>query len=73
MGKVYNFVNDGVAEAIEYINNSYQKGEIVGIVIGIKCKDDNFAILNSLTMNHLETVGLIECIKRKPSFTNNTD
>jgi hypothetical protein len=64
MGKIYNFVNDGISEAVEYINQAYQRGEIEGIIVGIKVKDELFTVLNSQSMSLLESLGLTECIKQ---------
>lgn len=68
MGKVYNFVNDGISETVEYINQAYRKGEIEGIIVGIKNKDDLYTILNSQTLNQLEGIGLTECIKQSQFY-----
>lgn len=63
MGKLYNFVNDGITEVIEYINQAQARGEIEGLIVGMKMKDETYNMLNSQTLTHLEAIGLIECIK----------
>jgi hypothetical protein len=63
MGKVYNFVNNGLSEVMDYLNKAYEKGEIEGIVVGMKMNDETYTMLNSQTLTQLEAIGLMECIK----------
>jgi hypothetical protein len=62
MDNLHYLINDGVSATLDYITKMYHKGEIEGLIIGMKNKNGEFSIINSDTINYLEAIGLTQCM-----------
>jgi hypothetical protein len=62
MNKVKYLPHDGVSATLDHLATMYHNNEIKGLLVGVKAKDDEFFIINSETINYLESIGLANCM-----------